>query len=101
MQRQCNLQQSGGTRSTLGVADHGFYCAKSNRAWDCAGRLEDHQQLFARGLFVPFAVRGDDGQQAVDRRLEITGRGLGQASWCVSYGERLYFDQAVAERSAS
>jgi hypothetical protein len=31
----------------------------------------------------------------------VTGRGLNQASWCVSYGERLYFDQAEAERSTS
>ena len=31
----------------------------------------------------------------------ITGRGFHQASWCVSYGERLYFDKAEAERSAS
>ena len=31
----------------------------------------------------------------------VTGRGLSQASWCVSYGERLYFDKAEAERSAS
>jgi hypothetical protein len=31
----------------------------------------------------------------------VTGHGLGQASWCASYGERLYFDKAEAERSAS
>ena len=31
----------------------------------------------------------------------VTGHGFNQASWCVSYGERLYFDKAEAERSAS
>ena len=31
----------------------------------------------------------------------VTGHGLNQASWCVSYGARLYFDKAEAERSAS
>ena len=31
----------------------------------------------------------------------VTGHGFNQASWCVSYGERLYFDKAEAQRSAS
>jgi len=31
----------------------------------------------------------------------VTGRGLTQSSWCVAYSDRLYFDKAEAERSAS
>ena len=42
-----------------------------------AGRLEDDQKLFARGLIVPFAIGLDDGQKIVDRPLEVAGRALG------------------------
>ena len=39
--------------------------------------LQHGQQLLARRLIVPLAVGLDDGQQIVDRALEVAGRALG------------------------